>query len=167
MGILRLKILRWLAVLSVLGAMTVAGCRFSKGDANNVETVKFTPEEQTSAIASVRSFLSELDKEGGATWEQLSDGTRASTPELSWALAVKAFDAACGPIISRGNAHIACTEKLPDAPPGRYFIFDIESKFEKINLIERVVLVREHERWAIAGYFRRRTFYLGAHANSS
>lgn len=136
----------------------LAGCPISVKKTESVKAVVSTPEEQTQATASLRAFLSEVDKENGETWDYLSPTLKATVSQMSWSAAIGSMKLACGKKLSRGQAQFACTEELPGAPKGRYFIFDIDSKFERAALTERVVLSLEKDQWKVAGYFRTKKF---------
>jgi hypothetical protein len=144
----------FIILIFVFAATAVlTGCRVSVKKSDTINAVASTSEEQTKAVESMRTFLSEVDKENGETWEHLSQKLKASTSQTAWSAIIAAMKMARGKKISRGNAQGACTEELPDAPKGRYFIFDIDSKFERAALTERVVLSWENGQWKVAGYF--------------
>lgn len=152
------SISRFLVFLAAFTTIAVlAGCPVSVKKTETVKTVAFTPEEQTQAVASLRAFLAEVDKEEGKTWDYLSPTLKASVSQMTWSAAIGSMKLACGRNLSRGQAQFACTDELSGAPKGRYFIFDIDSKFERTSLTERVVLSLERGQWTVAGYFRTKT----------
>ena len=132
----------------------LAGCPVSVKKTETVKAVASTPEEQAQALATLRAFLKEVDKEKGETWDYLSPTLKASISQMTWSAAIGSMKLACGKTLSRGQAQFACTDELSGAPKGRYFIFDIDSKFERAALTERVVLSLEKDQWKVAGYFR-------------
>jgi hypothetical protein len=144
-------------VLSFLALALAAGCRFKVGESNPVEQSAHTAEEQTAALQSVRVFLRELDRDEGDTWAHVSATLKASTINTAWSASLAGLKTMFGKNVERGAATFAFTEKMPDAPSGRYFICDISSKFERGDVTERVVLVQEADQWKIAGYFRTKT----------
>jgi hypothetical protein len=147
-------------VLSFLVLAVAAGCRVKVGESPAIETSAFTAEEEAAALQSVRSFMKELDAEQGDTWSHLSQGLKGSLMKPVWSATLTGLNTAFGKKLERGGAKFAFTEKLPDAPPGRYFICDISSKFERGDVTERVVLVHEDGQWKIAGYFRTKSISL-------
>ena len=62
--------------------------------------------------------------------------------------------------------NFGCVEKLPDAPAGRYFVFDIESDFARLDVTERIVVGLEQGQWKIVGYFRTKSVTLGVSEDS-
>lgn len=137
------------------------GCKVKVGKPQTVESVPFTKAEQAAAVKSLQSFLSDMDNNRDESWEDLSQILKASFAKFTWKATLAGFKVAFGRNLSRGQAQFACTDRIPDAPAGRYFIFDIESKFERASVTERVVLAREGDGWKVAGYFRKKSIVFG------
>jgi hypothetical protein len=78
-----------------------------------------------------------------------------------WDAAISGMKSLLGNKLTRETTRVACTEKLDNAPPGRYFIFELDSKVDRTTVTERVVLVSENAEWKVAGYFRRKHVSLG------
>lgn len=145
----------------------LASCRFSAKKTETIKAVLATEQEQERAVQSVKKFLAEIDSENGQTWDQLSQTLKASTSQMAWSAIVTTMKAACGRKVSRGSARSVCTDELPDSPPGRYFVFEIPTKFERADLTERVVLILENEEWKVAGYFRKKTIVFKDDSNGA
>jgi hypothetical protein len=141
----------------VLLAVTAAVCPAAeKKPANSGDPgqAAYRKEEMEDALKTARAFLAELDKDDGRTWGFFSPLAQRATTEKDWKVGMDTLKAICGPVVTRDNLRVGCFDKLPDAPPGRYFIFDYDSKFERLTLGERIVLIKEGEGWKVAGYFR-------------
>jgi len=142
--------------------ITVApGCKVKVGKPETIESVPYTKAEQAAAVKSVQSFLSDMDSDRDGSWDDLSQILKASVAKFTWKATLTGFKVGFGKNLSRGKVQFACTDKIPDAPAGRYFIFDMESKFERANVTERVVLAREGDGWKVAGYFRKKSIAFG------
>jgi hypothetical protein len=152
----------FLAAFALLAFLSA--CRVSAKKAEPIKTIAVSDEEQAQAVQRMRTFLAEVDKDHGETWEQLSQVLKASTTQATWATVLSGMRTACGKNLSRGAMQGGCTEELPESPKGRYFLFDIPSKFERVNCTERVVLVLENSQWKVAGYFRSKSIALGDEA---
>ncbi len=114
----------------------------------------YTKEEVESAFKVAQAFLVEVVKDEGRTWEFLSPLAQKQTTESQWKTAIYTLNAICGPVIIRNNLRVSCYNQLPNAPAGRYFIFQTDSKFERLNMAERTVVVKNGDGWKVAGYFR-------------
>ncbi len=114
----------------------------------------YRKEEMESALQAAQAFLAELDRDDGRTWGYFAAFAQAATTEKDWKVGMDTLKAICGPVASRDNLRVGCFDKLPNAPAGRYFIFDYDSKFERLALGERIVLIKEGDGWKVAGYFR-------------
>jgi hypothetical protein len=137
------------------------GCKVKVGKPETVASIPYTKDEQAAAVKSLQGFLSDLDNDRGESWEDLAEILKASVTKFTWKATLAGFKVAFGKNLSRGHAQFACTDKIPGAPAGRYFIFDIESKFERAGVAERVVLAREGDGWKVAGYFRKKSIVFG------
>jgi hypothetical protein len=114
----------------------------------------FGKEEAETALAIAKTFIIEVDKDDGHPWGYFSPLAQKQTTEAQWKVAMVTLKAISGRVVRRENLVWAYLDRLPDAPPGRYFIFDFDSKFERFAMNERVVMVQEGATWKVAGYFR-------------
>ena len=137
-----------------------AGCgvKVKVGEKAVIEQSAHEPEELEAVNLKMRYFLHELDADRD-TWDLLSESLKASMMKIAWSSTLLGLKGISGELIERQSGQAVFTDKLPDAPAGRYFICDFDSRFSRGNVTERVVLVLENEDWKIAGYFRTKTLF--------
>ena len=129
-----------------------SGCDVSETIDEPVVATETTPEEQSKALQAATSFLQKLDENNFDTWDDVSTIIKSGTSRSEWTSLTKTIRTTSGKFIKRDLSGWTCTENLPGAAKGRYFVFDHKSTFEKMELIERVVASLENNKWTIAGY---------------
>ncbi|MDQ5980084.1 MAG: hypothetical protein QG602_3059 [Verrucomicrobiota bacterium] len=146
-------------LLIVCGAKSYATSS-SSSEQSEPKPVLFTSEELEAALKNAREFVAEVDKEDGDTWALFAETAKSAMSKAQWSIALGAMKTLCGPKISRENLRGDCFDRLPDpgAPSGRYFVFDLDSKFERLSVRERIVMMLEKDKWKVAGYFRTKRF---------
>jgi hypothetical protein len=112
--------------------------------------------ERAAARAVADQFLSSLDQkhfEGAwaVLWHPIQTGLRRS----DWEAAMVATRSLVGSIPRRELRSAEVTERLPDAPPGVYYVLEFTTVVENGSAAERVVLRMDRE-WRVAGYFLER-----------
>jgi hypothetical protein len=137
--------MRWRPPFLALSAamLLTSGCG-PRGDAQDVDVA--------TEIAS--GFLRKLDaNDAGGTWRELASPLRERVPEAQWPAQIAQMRAPLGQPVARELASAAYAEQLVDAPPGKYFMVEFESRYSDADCGERVVAMFEHGAWRVAGYF--------------
>jgi hypothetical protein len=135
-----------------LSLLIISGCDVSVKQKEDIKTIESTREEQSNALQATNAFLKKLDEGNYDIWKDLSASAQKTSSETEWTLLTKTMRKAVGKNIKRESYRFACTDNLPGAPKGRYFIFDINSTYELTNVTERVITALENDKWKIAGY---------------
>lgn len=135
-------------------------------DRDQSNEVPYTDEEMEVALKNARTFIAEVDK-GGETWNDFAEIVKKMISRVQWNITLGAMKVACGPNLSRKNLRGACYDRLPDSPPGRYFVFDHDAEFSRLNVRERIVMMKEGDAWKVAGYFRTKRISLNDGSSGS
>lgn len=138
--------------LLLAAALFAAGCG-PRGDAQDVDV----------ATGVAEKFLRALDAgDANETWRELASPLRAAVPEANWPAQIAGMRAPLGRPVAHQLVSATFTETLADAPPGKYFVVEFESRFSDAAAGERVVPMFENGAWRVSGYFIRNTRPHGA-----
>ena len=146
--------MRWKpSIAALLLLASVDACDFSALSTKPLEVLPANPDEERSASRAVSEFLEALDAGGPASaWPLVGESFRQGTAQTLWETGISGMRAAVGTPIHRTALGSAYTEAMPDAPPGRYFIFEFETEFSNATVTERVVPIFERNKWRVVGY---------------
>jgi CubicO group peptidase (beta-lactamase class C family) len=111
------------------------------------------PAEPISA-KTVEAWLALLDQGDYAkSWETAGNGFHKAVTKDGWVTTVTGVRKPLGDLISRKVKSTQETEKLPDLPPGSYFIAVFDTSFAGLeSAAETVIFARERKGWKAAGY---------------
>ena len=105
------------------------------------------------AVAAAEAWLEFVDRgDYRASWEQGAQMLRTTVSLPEWAHSLVQADAKTGPVQERMQAKAWYTTEMPGAPAGEYVVVRYWARYDKLEAIEGVVLVREGEGWKVAGY---------------
>ena len=90
----------------------------------------------------------------GESWEQASTIFKSAVTKEQWQEQIKAVHGQTGKLQSRMLKSAQYTEKLPNAPDGKYVILQYDSKFDVGPANETAILMQEKDgSWRVSGYF--------------
>ena len=148
-------------LLLFLQVSLLSGCRFSVNMGDEERSAKPTidliygePSEHRAAEAAALAVLRDMDDDRfDKVWSEASPKMHDSTNGRVFKSVVGGLRKSAGTPGVRKLARSGFTEKMPDAPPGRYAVVIYETEFDGNSYEERAVLVRDNRRrWRLAGY---------------
>lgn len=105
------------------------------------------------AVAAAEAWLDFVDRgDYRASWEQGAQMLRTTVTLPEWAHSLVQADAKTGPVQERMQAKAWYTTEMPGAPAGEYVVVRYWARYDNLEAIEGVVLVREEDGWKVAGY---------------
>lgn len=104
---------------------------------------------------SCRTWLGLVDSGRYAeSWDTAGPYFQSKITKDQWLALIKYARDAVGTVLSRGAAQVTPTDRLPDAPFGKYIVITIKTKFQlNPDATETIVLKSEDGAWKVAGYF--------------
>jgi len=103
----------------------------------------------------VETWLALLDQGDYAkSWETAADSFQKATTKNDWVTMAKQVRQPLGDLVSRKVKSTQETEKLPDMPPGSYFVAVFDTSFAGMeSAAETVIFTKENKnQWKAAGY---------------
>lgn len=110
------------------------------------------------ALAAAEEWLAVVDaRRYGESWENAAPLFRDALEKSRWEMLVDAARAPLGVAISRKLRSATFTRKLPNAPPGEYFVIQYDTRFAtRPQSIEIVTPMRLPDGgWRVSGYIIR------------
>jgi hypothetical protein len=88
------------------------------------------------------------------SWDAASSYFKTKITKEQWAPMVKAVRDTVGMPLSRSASQVTPTDRLPDAPFGKYLVVVLKTKFQmNQNATETVIMKLEDGEWKVTGYF--------------
>ena len=88
------------------------------------------------------------------SWSQAAEVFKSHVTKDVWNQQVSAVRGQTGKLKSRKLQDAKSTERLPNAPAGKYVILQYDSSFNAGPAVETVVLMEQKDNsWKVAGYF--------------
>lgn len=151
---------RLVAVLPVtLAAAVFAGCGDDGGSPTGPTTPVTPPVEMQSdedaARQSVDAWLALLDAEDyAAAYEATGSSFREEVTADEFRSSMEERQAILGAVESRALSSTQRLSTVPNAPPGDYFVFELDGVYElRRNTRERVTAVSESGGWPVVGIY--------------
>jgi hypothetical protein len=143
-------------VATIIAALLLLGCNFEFNSGDDSKAVISDPgpeEERGEAFQFAQQFLGRLDI-GEEVDSVVAPFVKDALPGPLLATTFSGLRSWTGPLESREAIGLGCTEKLPDAPAGRYFVIVFQSTFANGTIEEKVVVSFDETGYQIAGYFQ-------------
>ncbi len=88
------------------------------------------------------------------SWDQAAAMLKSQVTKDQWQQTIKTVRDETGKLKSRELKSAQYTETLPNAPPGKYVVFQYHATFDSGSFIETVAATQEKDGvWRVAGYF--------------
>lgn len=87
------------------------------------------------------------------SWTDAAQLFKSRIKQDDWEARVKQVRDKTGPLKERAVKSATYSEKLPNAPAGRYVVIQYNASYEAGKFIETVVPMEEAGRWRVSGYF--------------
>ena len=151
---------RLVAVLPIaLAAAVFVACGDDGGSPTGPTTPVTPPVEMQSdedaARESVDAWMALLDAEDyAAAYEATGSSFREEVTADEFRSAMEERQAALGAVESRTLSSTQRLSTVPGAPPGDYFVFELDGVYElRPNTRERVTAVSESDEWPVVGIY--------------
>lgn len=107
------------------------------------------------ATAEALAFLQLVDAGKYAeSWQSAASLMRERVPQAEWIATLSKAQALSGPLVERVKKNASYSKTAQDSPEGEYILLTFEAKFQRAEEVaEYVTVMREGERWRVAGYF--------------
>jgi hypothetical protein len=116
-------------------------------------TVAATAEEEASTAAGQKWLTLLDDQKYEESWSQAGSMFRDQVTQQQWLASLKRFRDPLGPLVSRIASRVDFAKSLRGAPDGDYAIIHFTTSFKnKIDVTERLTLVKEDGKWQAAAY---------------
>ncbi|GAL09707.1 hypothetical protein JCM19233_684 [Vibrio astriarenae] len=88
------------------------------------------------------------------SWEDSAKYFQAKVTKNDWVATISEVRKSTGEIKLRTPVESYFTDALPNAPKGKYVIFQYRSVFSKVDeVIETITLIKSGNEWRVVGYF--------------
>lgn len=115
------------------------------------------PDAQKTAEATAEAwaFLQLVDAGKYAeSWQSAASLMRERVPQAEWIATLTKAQALSGSLVERVEKNASYSTTAQDSPEGEYILLTFEAKFQRAEEVaEYVTVMREGERWRVAGYF--------------
>lgn len=114
-----------------------------------------TVAQQTEVFTAARSIVKAMDRrEFDQVWENSSQILKDSTFKAVFTRLLSATRGELGQPAPRGAPRIGFSRKIDAGlPEGDYSVVEVDTKFSRKTVTEKVILARESGQWRLAGYF--------------
>jgi len=143
---LQSSLVRISSLLSLLSLLSLSACGDSATSTSKSEPISAT---------TVEAWLGLLDHgDYVKSWETAGEGFRKTVKKDDWVAMAKQVRQPLGNLISRKVKTTQQTDKLPDMPPGSYFVAVFDTSFAGLeSAAETVTFAKERkDQWKAAGY---------------
>jgi len=89
----------------------------------------------------------------GESWKEAAEIFKTRITQEQWEARVKQGRDQVGAFKERRVRSATYSEKLPNAPAGRYVVIEYDAVYERGKFTETVVPAEEGGRWRVSGYF--------------
>ena len=107
------------------------------------------------ARAAAMDFLKLVDRDQFAeSWQVAANLMREKVPQQQWIETLTKSRALSGALVERSEVNVSYSTSAKDSPEGEYILFEFDTTYQRTkNVSEYVTVMREGDRWRVAGYF--------------